>query len=579
MAVSSKKATYWKKLFSAASVSFFTVFSVLFFGPLEIFLGNIIEFKFAASTATAILGVLSFIVAAILSVGISFLPSKILRPINLVIFSGGLCVYVQSIFLNGHMISLTGDKTTYSTGLIVGNLAVWFLIFVVVFASWLILQKHKKSKQFFFAMRFIALALFAMQTVGFVSAYAKMDKNINVLKNSYFTDQGKFELSDGQNTVYFVVDTCDGALISKALEQYPDMFDGFNGFTYFPNMSTTHSRTYPSVPYLLSGQMCYFDKPYVEYVNSAFEDSTFIPDMNKLGADIRLFTESQYIGNSVTGNIDNHAEYNSSALSSMNVFDFIKQSIKVSAYRVAPYILKDKFAYTSSSVNSAAMKTQPSQSVLFDDVKFCLDVKTDGLTVTDNYDKSFRFYHLFGTHPGAVIGAEGQHKPGVSQVEATRGCLYLIEQYIAQMKAEGVFENSTIIITADHGFSAASDDLSLPCATSCVMLVKPAGANSNEPIKTSLAPVCHEDLFATVIESLGGDYSEYGRTIWEIDENEDRERKYYHTALYSDTDGEVALREYVIKGDARNLENYHLTEKYWDVKYSERAVSKSRLND
>ena len=116
------------------------------------------------------------------------------------------------------------------------------------------------------------------------------------------------------------------------------------------------------------------------------------------------------------------------------------------------YILKDKFAYTSSSVNSAAMKTQPSQSVLFDDVKFCLDVKTDGLTVTDNYDKSFRFYHLFGTHPGAVIGAEGQHKPGVSQVEATRGCLYLIEQYIAQMKAEGVFENSTIIITADHGF-------------------------------------------------------------------------------------------------------------------------------
>ena len=77
MAVSSKKATYWKKLFSAASVSFFTVFSVLFFGPLEIFLGNIIEFKFAASTATAILGVLSFIVAAILSVGISFLPSKI----------------------------------------------------------------------------------------------------------------------------------------------------------------------------------------------------------------------------------------------------------------------------------------------------------------------------------------------------------------------------------------------------------------------------------------------------------------------------------------------------------------------
>ena len=453
------------------------------------------------------------------------MPSKILRPINLVIFSSGLCVYVQSIFLNGHMISLTGDKAAYSSGLIIGNLAVWLLIFIAVFACWLILQKHKKSKQFFFAMRFIAIALFSMQTVGFISAYAKIDKNINVLKNSYFTDQGKFELSENQNTVYFVVDTCDGALIAEALTQYPDMFDGFNGFTYFPNMSTTHSRTYPSIPYLLSGQKCYFDKPYVEYVNSSFEKSTFVPDMDKLGTDIRLFTESQYIGNSVVDSIDNHASFDSSALSSMNIFGFIKQSIKVSAYRAAPYLFKDMFAYTSSSVNGASMVPQSGQSVLFDDVDFCADVKADGLTVTDKYDKAFRFYHLYGTHPGAVLGAEGQKKPGVSNIETTRGCLYLIEQYISQMKAEGVFENSTIIITADHGFSAASDDLSLPCATSCVMLIKPAGANANEPIKTSEAPVCHEDLFATVIESLGGDYSKYGRTIWEIGENEDRERK------------------------------------------------------
>ena len=111
------------------------------------------------------------------------------------------------------------------------------------------------------------------------------------------------------------------------------------------------------------------------------------------------------------------------------------------------------------------------------------------------------------------------------------------------------------------------------------MLAKPSGVDDSQPIKTSMAPVCHEDLFATVIEGLGGDTEKYGRTIWEIGENEERERKFYHTALYSDEDGEVALREYTVKGDARLLESYKLTGKHWDVNYSERAVSKHRLSE
>ena len=574
----SKKASYGKKFFSAFVVNVFAVFTVCFFSPMEIYLGNIISFKFSASTAALILAVFSFAVSAILSVVVSFLPAKILRIVNLLVFSGGLCVYIQSLLLNGSVGSLTGDEHIYSSKLILSNIAVWIFVFALIFTLWIMLQKAKKSRFLFTGMRFISIALVAMQLVGFLSLYLNIDKNINEMKNNYFTDAGKLEVSENENTICFIIDTCDGALVEQALEDYPDMFDGFNGFTYFPNMTTTHSRTYPSIPYLLSGQMCYFDKPYTQYVNEAFEKSSFIEDMDKLGTDIRVYTETQYIGESVLDNIDNHLSYNSSLLSSMNLLGFIKQATKVSAYRGMPYLLKQRFAYTSASVNNTSMKSPPNKAVLFDDVGFCSDIKQNGIKVNKTFDKTFRMYHMFGTHPGASISADGQSKPGVSQIEATRGCLFLIEQYITQMKKSGTFDNSTIIITADHGFSSASKDLSLPNATSCIMMVKPAGANDGEAMKTSLAPVCHEDLFATIIESLGGDYSKYGRTIWEIGENEKRERKYYHTALYDDIDGEVALREYLVTGDARYLENYHLTGKYWDVNYSERAVSKHRLN-
>lgn len=572
-----KKANYIKKLLSTACVVFFAVFTICFFSPLEIFLGNVIEFKFSPTSATAILAVASLSISIVLSLIISLLPPKLLRPTNLFIFSGGLCVYLQAILLNGSMGSLTGEDDVYSRGLIIGNLAIWLIVFVIVFTVWLILQRLKKSKYVFSGMRFAAIALIIMQLVGFFSLYVNIDSGVNELKDQYFTDEGKFEFSQNENVVYFIIDTCDGDLIAQAQSKYSDMFDGFNGFTYFPDMTTTHSRTFPSLTYMLTGEMCYFDKPYPQYVNEAFEKSEFLEDIDALGTDIRLYTETQYIGKSDIGLIDNHVSYDSGSINSMNVKNFLKQSIKVSAYRGAPYLAKGRFKYTSASVNAASMKEIKGKTALFDDPLFFQQITFNEFKVNNKYEKAFRFYHLFGTHPGAALNERGEAQAGISLVDSTRGCLLLVERYIENMKEQGVFDKSTIIITADHGYSASSEDLSLPCATPCLLLVKPAGADSSVPMKTSMAPVCHEDLFATVIEGLGGNSEKYGRTVFEIAENKQRERKYYHTALYSDEDGEVALREYSVTGDARYLENYHPTGKYWDVNYSERAVSKHRF--
>ena len=574
-----KKATYGKKFFSAVAVNLFTVFTICFFSPMEIYLGNIVEFHFSANSAAIILAIFSLAVSIILSVIFAFLPPKVLRPVNLSVFSAGLCVYIQSMLLNGSMGSLTGEEDVYSPTLIIANIAIWLCIFALIFGAWFLLQKFKKQKYMFSGMRFLSVALIVMQLVGFLSLFTTTDNSINALKNSYFTDDGKFELSENENVIYFIIDTCDNDLVESALEKYPDMFDGFDGFTYYPNMSTTHSRTYPSLPYLLTGEICYFDKPYTQYVNEAYENSSFIDDIDALNTDIRIYTEGQYIGQSVTDKIDNYVQYDSSKISAMNITEFLKQSIKVSAYRGTPYAVKSKFKYTSSSVNQSSMKEIPGKAVLFDDVGFYNEIKNDGITVNSKTEKSFRFYHLYGTHGGASLDQNCEYVPNVSRVDATRGCLRLVEEYITQMKKQGVFDNSTIIITADHGYSANSDDLKLPFATSCIMMVKPANTNDSEPMKTSNAPVCHQDLFSTVIQSLGGNSEKYGRAIWNIAENEERERKYYHTALYSDEDGEVALREYSIIGDARKLESYHLTGKYWDVIYSERAVSKHRLSE
>lgn len=574
-----KKASYGKKFVSALVVTAFTVFTLLFFSPLEIFLGNAIEFKFSMDIAAIILFLASLLISTCVSALVSLLPIKALRPYNIIVFGIGFCAYFQSLFLNGSMGSLTGEEDHYSVPLIIVNLLIWAVIFAALIVIFIVLKKRKKAKTYFGAVRFVALALIVMQLSGVAVAYFNTDKSIDRIKDTYITTDSKLELSQNENVVYFIIDTCDGDLVEQALKAYPDMFSGFDGFTYFPNMSTTHSRTFPSLTYLLTGQKCYFNKPYTEYVNEAFENSSFIDDIDALGADIRLYTEASYIGEGTLNKIDNIVKYDSASFDCMNIFGFIKQSIKVSGYRIAPYAIKDAFEYTADKINSASLVPIDNRAVLFDDLAFNNEIITNSVKSNKNYSKTFRLYHMFGTHPGAVMNENCQYEKGVSHLDSVRGCLRLIENYIAEMKKNGSFDNTTIIVTADHGYSLPSEDLSLVAAPSCILLVKPAGNKGSEKIKTSLAPVCHEDLFATVIDALGGDGEKYGRTVWEIGENEDRERKYYHTALVSDIDGEIALREYSIKGDARNLESYTPTGNNWDVNYSKRAVSKKRLKD
>lgn len=160
-----------------------------------------------------------------------------------------------------------------------------------------------------------------------------------------------------------------------------------------------------------------------------------------------------------------------------------------------------------------------------------------------------------------------------------KGDIKIIREYLEQLKTLGVYDNTTIIITADHGHVKYNTVLEMKVAGGCIMLVKPAGADSSKPIVTSLAPVSHADLFATAIKGLGGDATKYGKAIYEIPENEKRDRYYYYTALYTTTDGEVVLREYLIDGPADKLSSYKLTGNNWDMDYSMYAVSKERFEE
>ena len=64
-----------------------------------------------------------------------------------------------------------------------------------------------------------------------------------------------------------------------------------------------------------------------------------------------------------------------------------------------------------------------------------------------------------------------------------------------------------------------------------------------------------------------------GKTFKDFTEGEARDRFYDFIAYHNHLAGEIAVREYLIDGDAEDIANYHLTGNWWDVLYSVQPIS------
>ena len=577
----------WKrKAVFSLSVSVFTVFTLLFFAPLEIFLGNIADFNIPFHYVWRVLLVTGCVGSFLLAVLEFLLPERAFFGVSLAVFGIGACSYVQALLFNFHMGTLTGEDETYSVWLVIVNLLLWALLLTGLFVLAHLLTRHGKRPIFMSVVTFVALALCAMQGTALITQWAGTNMS-SFQRGTYLSREGEFEVASDRNVVEFIIDTCDTSWFQRALEKYPDMTDNLHGFTYYPNATSTHSRTYPSVPYLLTGEICHFDKPIGDYVADAWKNGTFFPDLKAVNCDVRVFTPNVYVSEWAMNNlVQNVGDVPQGLRQNVDTGALIGEMAKMSFYREAPYLLKPCFVYEGDEV-SRKVSRLASPAIEEQDADF-YDYLTgeSRLTVNDDYTAAYRFYHLYGAHPGSKLGEDATYSnPKKDQDAAIRGCFRIIEEYIAQLQALGVYENTTIIITADHGCSGGTDNLEVAWAYRPVMIVKPAGVGADAPYTVSQAPVCHADLFATVwagvsdandpIQQLTGE--KYGKPVWEYTEDSLRDRYYYYTALRSDEDGEVALREYRIVGDASNLDNWFLTGRYWDVNFSERAVSRQRL--
>lgn len=576
------KSRMHKSFITALICSLMLTMTVCFFSPLEVILTNSGEFRFPLENIWWLQLIIGIASALILALIIYTLPPKAGKICSAVILGIGVAMWVQMLFMNGKMVSLTGEEMSTTPTFIALNLLIWVVIIAAIIISVVVLIKKRKNPDSI--MRGIAIALIFTQSVAFISLCFTRDKS-NVDPDHTLTTEGEFQLSSGTNVIEFIIDTADGRTLQKTINNYPELNDRFSGWTWYPNTTSLYSRTYPSLTYMLTGEKCYFDREPQAFANDAFEKGFFLKRLSEASTDVRVFTMNpSMIGNNVSSYIANSSGYQYGLFKNLNIPGLEKNLANISLYKGMPYAFKDAFVYEASAVNMSSFKPQANGGGSYDhyrDPDFYAAFNATPPTVTKDYSKAFRFYHLFGNHPGVNWDENLQPNQPNDRVNALRGSLRLVESFADYMKDIGVYDDAFIIVTADHGSSGGGETLRADIPACPILLVKYPNSDKSQSLAINNAPVAHEDLFASIEKALNVPVSGTGsgKALDEYSEGDIRKRYYNYSALYSDQDGEIALLEYEIEGDARNVESWKQSGRWWSIDYSFNKVSNQRYQD
>lgn len=547
------KRSYKKRLIIAGAAFLAACFTFIFFGPIELvaFSGGSLVFSYR-DVIWLMLGAF-LVVWVALSFLVSLLRGKVFNYTVCVVFAFTLSGYIQAMFLNSSLGTLTGDAIDWHAlkfELILG-LVVWVAILIACFT---LMYLHKRI--WANTIKYVSLALVLVQIVPLIGIIfgAYETKNVT-LGESKLTIQGMYDYSENKNTFVFVLDRLDYDYIEEVLKEDPAFFDNLDGFTMYDNAISSFARTKPALNHILTGceELAYNVSESEYFKNSWFEDEKdILRDISEEGYSVEIYTEANALF-SDKNYMERYIKNYSSGFGNMNYPTAFSKLINLSVYRYAPIFIKPFFWADTTYYNNGVLNADNSAPYTFDDPLFMGDLKNGTASLTQN---SFKFFHFNGPHAPYNMDRNGNNSPeSTSPSEQLIGCMKHLGDLFEKMKELGIYDDATIIITADHG-AAMYDDRPLVKATRIGLFYKPSG-KSGETLKHSSAPVCTDNISATIIKSVGAEYSKYGRALDDIGENEDITRYYYKSVTqWGGADIEVKVHKYEVKGDASKFENW-----------------------
>lgn len=259
-----------------------------------------------------------------------------------------------------------------------------------------------------------------------------------------------YTVSSKENIIVFLLDAFDAEVFEEIRRKEPQIAEIFKDFTYYPDTTSSFGFTIYSLPEILTGRL--FDPSmhkYPDFLNEAFRDNKYYEILQNNQYNIDLYTSGDFVSQSAPIN---------NLVTSKVVLDE-KMTHKFAAlakFRMAPHYLKRHYYNYDPNLQNSMIENKAIQMYRLDDIRFYHDLK-QGISLTKNGNR-FKFYHLEGVHYPWVVDENMQSlKTGErgTAYRAAIGRLKIVNEFMRQMQRLDIYDNATIAVLADHGYSYA----------------------------------------------------------------------------------------------------------------------------
>lgn len=509
----------FKKLGISLLVVFLLMFMLFIFGPAEIYFANVTEFEFLYGEFAGVLILTAVIVTVVASLIIFLLPDKLSRVLISLFCGIALLSYVQTMFLNGELDLLGVSPEGYVANVASAsvNLGIWLLVMCgIIVLAFVKLEIWKKL------VGFVSAFLIAIQLVALVTLVATAGEEAykRPTENWHISGMDQYTVSAKENVIVLILDYFSNTYIEKMEAIYPGATDFLHDFTYYSNTDCVYFGTFPSVPHMLTGQKVDMDVSINEWCSDIWdneETNRFYTELQEAGYITNVYTPDKNIlcgmndAQILSGKIHNVIN---SAQEVEVLYDKVQNTMtKMSAYRMLPEFFKP-YVYTNIDEYEDVVQ-QKTYKLNHNNYEFYQGLLEEGLTLDEEHNY-YIVQHLMGPHLWTT-DEKGYYKEDSTIEETSKGCMVIVEEYLNQLKELGVYDNSTIIITADHGEGYASQVL--------FYIKKPYETHDESPVTN--APISFYEFMPTIASAAGLDASSYGETIDAYKANEQRERTYW----------------------------------------------------
>ena len=507
-------------------------FLLFFYTPLNLFFTNINEFRYDLHAFGGWI-VLLFLIGFLLTAAVFLLFYRLGKKPFLFLLafamSALVAFYVQNSFLNGTLPPADGSPVDWNKYTL-ESLQSLFLWVLSIWISFGLLRKNRRYFAIYVRLGSVFIFLLLVCTLS-ISAYFShglaRKQTISVTKDNLNM------MSEDKNFIILVLDAVDAHAFSKQLETTdPEYREYFEDFTYYPDTLSAYPYTTTAIPEIITGQWYECQKDYRQYFADAIKTSEFLNTLRKENYIGGMYDSTDFLyDDPVMYQYENIHEL---PYSINNPYSFLMDELSVIYYLNMPYPLKK---YRENAVYHLQTRNagNPRYFEWYNDEFYRYLQETP---IASRSEKTFKFIHLEGAHPFYRLdkNLNDIRKTGnPDYYTSLEGAMTAADTYLKKLKEAGVYDNSVILIMADHGFPDGND---CNARHNPLFLIK--GFGEHHPFAVSDQPMSYAwlpEIYQNLLEGASGG------EVLQYDPEQENVRRY----LWHDYNDFSYMEEYVLK--------------------------------